>query len=93
MPTIPPTDATARPTVALLSTSDTDLLQARAAAQASGVSYLWGNPARIADADLAALLGRADIVVFRFLGSVQSLPASFEAVRASGLPLVVLGGE
>ena len=93
MPTIPPTDATARPTVALLSTSDTDLLQARAAAQASGVSYLWGNPTRIADADLAALLGRADIVVFRFLGSVQSLPASFEAVRASGLPLVVLGGE
>ncbi len=75
--------------IALLSTSDTDLLQARA----SNAAYLWANPTRVSDADLAALLADADLVVFRFLGSVQSLPSTFEAVRRCGRPFVVLGGE
>jgi hypothetical protein len=35
--------------IALLSTSDTDLLSARA----SGAGYVWGNPARSTDADLS----------------------------------------
>lgn len=81
--------------VLLLSTSDTDLLSARASAQAQpgSAAYLWGNPTRTTAADLATQLERADVVVFRFLGSVQSLPESFEQVRAAGKPLVVLGGE
>lgn len=75
--------------IALLSTSDTDLLQARA----SSAGYGWGNPTRLTDGDLTDLLDAADLVVFRFLGSVTSLPESFDTVRESDKPLVVLGGE
>ncbi|GAB3712454.1 cobaltochelatase subunit CobN [Mariniluteicoccus flavus] len=77
------------PTVCLLSTSDTDLLSARAC----DADYTYANPTRVGPDRLAQLLEGADLVVFRFLGSVQSLPETFEAVRAAAKPLVVLGGE
>ncbi|NNG20841.1 cobaltochelatase subunit CobN [Naumannella sp. ID2617S] len=76
-------------TICLLSTSDTDLLSARACA----ADYSFANPTRTGPERLDQLLAEADLVVFRFLGSVQSLPESFERVRRSGRPLVVLGGE
>ena len=72
--------------IALLSTSDTDLLSARA----SGADYVWGNPVR-ATPDLAD----ARVVVIRLLGSPQDL-ASFpwyDELRAGSTPVVVLGGE
>ncbi|EWT07055.1 cobalamin biosynthesis protein CobN [Intrasporangium chromatireducens Q5-1] len=75
--------------ILLLSTSDTDLLGARA----SGAAYRWANPTRVTDAELRAELERCDLVVFRYLGSVQSLPPAFAAARDSGRPFVVLGGE
>ncbi|OLF19305.1 cobaltochelatase subunit CobN [Actinophytocola xanthii] len=77
------------PSVALLSTSDTDLLSARA----SGADYRWANPARLDLADLPAAVDGADVVVVRLLGTAESWREGFAALRASGLPLVVLGGE
>ncbi|MEZ0580437.1 cobaltochelatase subunit CobN [Nocardioides sp. MH1] len=75
--------------IALLSTSDTDLLSARA----SGADYAWANPSR---ADLPALVEAAEgarLVVVRLLGSPQQYAAELTALRAAGRPLVVLGGE
>ncbi|TDV43103.1 cobaltochelatase subunit CobN [Actinophytocola oryzae] len=77
------------PTVALLSTSDTDLLSARA----SDAGYRWANPARLDLADLPSAVAGASIVVVRLLGTPESWREGFAALRATGLPLVVLGGE
>src|SRR6202042_1196239 len=35
----------------------------------------------------------ADLVVLRLLGGRQAWPDGIEALRATGLPLVILGGE
>src|SRR3954471_23880275 len=75
--------------IALLSTSDTDLLSARA----SGADYVWGNPARPAHESMATALESADLVVARILGSPQDLCTGFERFRDAGKPMVVLGGE
>jgi cobaltochelatase CobN len=77
------------PTVALLSTSDTDLLSARG----SGARYRWANPARASDAELRAATLDADLVVVRLLGSPSDLWAGIAILRERGTPLVVLGGE
>ncbi len=77
------------PRIALLSTSDTDLLSARA----SGAAYVWANPSRTSDADLSATVGGADLVVVRLLGSPNDLWPGLSAVREDGTPLVILGGE
>ena len=75
--------------IVLLSTSDTDLLSARA----SGADYRLGNPARTDVEDLPALLSGADLVVVRILGGYRAWEAGIDALLASGLPVVVLGGE
>ncbi|WP_127782832.1 cobaltochelatase subunit CobN [Rhodococcus sp. X156] len=75
--------------IALLSTSDTDLLSARA----SGADYRWANPARLAARSWAEVTAGADLAVVRILGGPQDLGADFTALRASGVPVVVLGGE
>ena len=72
--------------IALLSTSDTDLLSARA----SGARYALGNPARH---DLTPVVDGADVVVLRVLGSSAEVADELATLRATGLPLVVLGGE
>ncbi|WP_051218495.1 cobaltochelatase subunit CobN [Nocardioides insulae] len=72
--------------ILLLSTSDTDLLSARA----SGAAYALGNPAR---QDLEPRLEGADLVVLRMLGSPAEIEHQLEVLRAYGRPLVVLGGE
>ncbi len=77
------------PTIALLSTSDTDLLSARA----SGADWVWANPTRADEDEVARLAAAADLVVFRFLGGPQELPATYATARAAGRPMVVLGGE
>jgi cobaltochelatase CobN len=76
-------------TVALLSTSDTDLL----AASSSGAGYRLGNPARLGPGDLPGLLAGADVVVVRLLGGEQAWPDGLAAVRAQPLPVIVAGGE
>ncbi|WP_054813130.1 cobaltochelatase subunit CobN [Nocardia arizonensis] len=75
--------------ILLLSTSDTDLLSARAA----GADYRLGNPARLLVEDLPALLDGADLVIVRILGGKRAWEEGLEALRAHGVPLVALGGE
>ena len=75
--------------IALLSTSDTDLLSARA----SGADYRLGNPARLTAPEVPAFLDGADVVVVRILGGRRAWEDGLDAVLASGVPAVVLGGE
>ena len=75
--------------ILLLSTSDTDLLSARA----SGADYRWGNPSRLLADDVPELAAGADLIVLRILGSKRSWEEGADAVLATGLPVVVLGGE
>ncbi|MBM7366147.1 cobaltochelatase subunit CobN [Gordonia hydrophobica] len=75
--------------VALLSTSDTDLISARA----SGADYRWANPSRATVAQLGEYAAEADLTVVRLLGSVQEYAEELDAIRAAGKPVVVLGGE
>ena len=78
-------------TIALLSTSDTDLLSARA----SGADYLWANPSRQVEGhqSMASAIEASDLVVCRLLGSPDDLCGGFERIRATGKPMIVLGGE
>ena len=77
------------PTVLLLSTSDTDLITARA----SGAEYRWANPSRLIDGELADLLAGADLAVVRVLGGYRTWQDDIDAVVATGVPTVVLSGE
>jgi cobaltochelatase CobN len=77
------------PRIALLSTSDTDLLSARA----SAADYVLANPARAGHAELGEVLEACDLIVARILGSPQLLCSGFERFRATEKPLLVLGGE
>ncbi|WP_101254477.1 cobaltochelatase subunit CobN [Streptomyces barkulensis] len=77
-------------TVLLLSTADTDLLAARA----SGAPYRIANPARVDVAgELPALVEGADIAVVRLLGGRRAWEDGLAALRATGIPAVLLGGE
>jgi cobaltochelatase CobN len=75
--------------IALLSTSDTDLLSARE----SGADYVLANPARPGHQSMAEVIEGCDLVVGRLLGSPQDLCSGFTRVAATGKPVVVLGGE
>jgi cobaltochelatase CobN len=77
-------------TVLLLSTADTDLLAARA----SGAAYRIGNPNRVdVTAELPALVEGADVAVVRLLGGKRAWEDGLAALKASGIPTVLLGGE
>ena len=78
-----------RARIALLSTSDTDLLSARA----SGADYVVANPARPGHQSMAETIEGCDLAVGRVLGSPQDLCSGFTRVAATGVPTVVLGGE
>ncbi|WUH94149.1 cobaltochelatase subunit CobN [Streptomyces sp. NBC_00433] len=83
-------------TVLLLSTADTDLLAARAAAAAhpDGAAYRLGNPSRVdPQADLPGLLAGADLAVVRLLGGRRAWEEGLAVIAASGVPSVLLGGE
>ncbi|BBX16216.1 cobaltochelatase subunit CobN [Mycolicibacterium duvalii] len=84
-----PAAADRAPTVLLLSTSDTDLITARA----SGAQYRWANPSRLVDGELEELLAGSDIAVIRILGGYRSWQHGIDAVAASGIPTVVVSGE
>ncbi|MDT5074124.1 MAG: cobaltochelatase CobN, partial [Mycobacterium sp.] len=78
-----------QPTVLLLSTSDTDLMTARA----SGARYRWVNPTRLVDGELDTLLDGVDVAVVRILGGYRSWQEGIDAVVATGVPTVVISGE
>lgn len=75
--------------ILLLSTSDTDLLSARA----SGADYRLANPARTAVDDLPALTEGVDLVVVRILGGRRVWEEGLDHLLAGPRPVVVLGGE
>ncbi|MDU4704778.1 MAG: cobaltochelatase subunit CobN, partial [Corynebacterium sp.] len=80
--------------ILLLSTSDTDLLSARAAAQANPeVSYRWANPARLLDDDLPTLADGADVVIIRLLGGRRAWESGIDYFVNSGIPTVLVSGE
>ena len=74
--------------IVLLSTADSDLLAARA----SNAGWRPANPARLAADQVPDLLDGAHLVVVRLLGGRQAWAEGLDAVLASGLPTVVLGG-
>ncbi|GIF18088.1 cobaltochelatase CobN [Actinoplanes tereljensis] len=73
----------------LLSTSDTDLLSARA----SAADWRLANPARTGVADLPGLLDGVELVVVRILGGRRAWEEGLDALLAGPVPVVVLGGE
>ncbi|MFF5294077.1 cobaltochelatase subunit CobN [Paractinoplanes globisporus] len=73
----------------LLSTSDTDLLSARAGDRA----WRLANPARTTVGDLTGLLDGVDLVVVRILGGRRAWEEGIDALLAAAVPVVVLGGE
>jgi len=75
--------------ILLLSTSDTDLLSARA----SGAEYRLANPARLHVDDLPGLLDGVGVVVVRLLGGRRAWEDGLDALLAGDRPVVVLGGE
>ncbi|WP_030265177.1 cobaltochelatase subunit CobN [Streptomyces sp. NRRL B-24484] len=77
--------------ILLLSTSDTDLLSARASQ--GPVSYRLGNPARLTAEDLPALVEGTDLVVVRLLGGRRAWEDGLDALLAGPRPVVVLTGE
>ena len=77
------------PIVLLLSTSDTDLITARA----SGAEFRFANPSRLVDGELAELLDGSAVVVVRVLGGYRAWPDGIDACVASGIPVVVVSGE
>jgi cobaltochelatase CobN len=79
----------AEPTILLVSTSDTDLITARA----SGANYRWANPARLLPGELSDLLAGADTVVVRILGGYRAWQDGIDTILTSGLPAVMVSGE
>ncbi|MER5972887.1 cobaltochelatase subunit CobN [Streptomyces sp. NPDC002055] len=77
--------------ILLLSTSDTDLLSARASD--GPVPYRLANPARLALDDLPALLDGVDLVVVRLLGGLRAWQEGLDTLLAGPRPVVVLTGE
>ncbi|MEJ8641790.1 hypothetical protein WKI68_10525 [Streptomyces sp. MS1.HAVA.3] len=82
--------------ILLLSTSDTDLLSARAANTADGpVAYRFANPSRLPLDDLPGLLDGVDLVVVRLLGGLRAWQDGLDLLLAPGQtrPVVVLTGN
>ncbi|MEU2249949.1 cobaltochelatase subunit CobN [Streptomyces sp. NPDC019224] len=77
--------------ILLLSTSDTDLLSARASD--GPVGYRYANPSRLPLQNLPELLDGAALVVVRLLGGVRAWQDGLDQVLATGRPVVVLTGE
>jgi cobaltochelatase CobN len=73
----------------LLSTSDTDLITARA----TGAGYRWANPSRLVEDELPALVRDADVVVVRILGGYRAWQDGIDLLEGCGVPTVVVSGE
>jgi cobaltochelatase CobN len=78
-----------QPVFVLLSTSDTDLLSARA----GEARWRLGNPARLGADGIAALVEGSALVVVRILGVRRQYEELLAPLLAGPAPVVVLGGE
>ena len=86
------------PTILLVSTADTDLLAARAAsapqpAAQPRADYRVANPARVATAELPALLDGVRVAIVRLLGGARVWEDGLAALAHAGIPTIALGGE
>ena len=92
--------------ILLLSTSDTDLLTAKAAKEHPDVEFRWANPARLMLDDVDALLGgtpipgsggatgsQPDIIIVRLLGGRRAWEEGLNKLLASGIPTIAVSGE
>lgn len=92
--------------ILLLSTSDTDLLTAKAANEHSEVEFRWANPARLMLDDVDALLGgipipgsggatgsQPNIIIVRLLGGRRAWEEGLNKLLASGIPTIAVSGE
>jgi len=77
--------------ILLLSTSDTDLLSARASR--GPVGYRFANPSRLSLEELPALLADTSLVVVRLLGGRRAWEAGLDLLLAGPRPVIVLTGE
>ncbi|GAA4801199.1 cobaltochelatase subunit CobN [Corynebacterium canis] len=77
----------------LLSTSDTDLLSAKAASSAEHVSYRFANPTLLSDELLASHLEESELIIVRLLGGKRAWEEGLERVLATGKPVIVVSGE
>src|SRR3954471_5262376 len=86
-------DHPAAPRILLLSTSDTDLLSARAAT--GPVAYRLANPARLDVHELPRLPDGPDLVVVRLLGGIRAWQEGLDLLldEDQHRPVVVLTGE
>ncbi|GAB3247709.1 cobaltochelatase subunit CobN [Kineosporia babensis] len=82
-------EAPERSAVLLISTSDTDLLSARA----SKLPYRLANPNRVTVDDLDGLLEGVAVAVVRLLGGTRAWEDGLAALLTKGVPVVVLSGE
>ncbi|MDU0477673.1 cobaltochelatase subunit CobN [Staphylococcus chromogenes] len=79
--------------IALLSTSDTDLLSAKAANEAKEVDFKFANPMSLKPEQIGEWLADARVAVVRLLGGKRAWEAGLDAVLATGLPTVIVSGE
>ena len=79
--------------IALLSTSDTDLLSAKNANNADMVDFRYANPTHISDALLNEIIDAADIIIVRLLGGKRAWEDGLRRIFASGTPTIVVSGE
>ena len=77
----------------LLSTSDTDLLSAKAASSAEHVSYRFANPTLLSNELLASHLEESELIIVRLLGGKRAWEEGLERVVATGKPVIVVSGE
>src|SRR6185437_6181440 len=97
-PEYAPDEAPPPPTILLVSTADTDLLAARAASALPSISqpraeYRVANPARVAGADIPALLDGVRVAIVRLLGGARVWEDGLAALARAGIPTIALGGE
>ncbi|APT84737.1 cobaltochelatase subunit CobN [Corynebacterium aquilae] len=79
--------------ILLLTTSDTDLLSAKAACEAADVEYSYANPNGMSMEMLAEHTEAADVVVVRLLGGRRAWEQGVDFLVASGKPVVFVSGE
>ncbi|AZA13547.1 cobaltochelatase subunit CobN [Corynebacterium choanae] len=79
--------------IVVLSTSDTDLLSAKAANEAADVSFRFANPNGLSHAQIDALIDGASVVICRLLGGRRAWEDGVDYLRKSTLPLIFVSGE
>ncbi|MCQ9352471.1 cobaltochelatase subunit CobN [Corynebacterium sp. 153RC1] len=79
--------------ITLLSTSDTDLLSAKAANAHEDVAFQYANPNHLSTAMLESYLESTDVFVVRLLGGKRAWEEGLATLLKSNKPVVVVSGE